>query len=433
MNVSIFGLGYVGTVSLGCLAKSGNKVIGVDIKKRKVDLINKGKSTILEPGLDELISSGVRKKNITATIDYKYAVNNTDITLVCIGTPGKRDGSLNLKYLFNSLKQIAEGIKLKKSFHTVVIRSTIEPGTSEILISVLEEYSGKKKIKDFCVIINPEFLREGSAVNDFFNPPMNIFGTDCGLGVKALKKLYAFSKCRTFIVTENVAEIIKLISNTFHSVKISFANEVGNLCKKLNVDSNEIMKIFSEDTILNISSAYLKPGFAFGGSCLPKDLRAFKRISDSYGLKTPLISGAKLSNEYQIKRAYDLIKSLGSSKIGIWGLSFKVGTDDMRESPIIKVINLLIKNKFKVKAYDANVKINRIIGSNKEYIRKNFKNLNDILEKDFVKFLRFSNILVVNSYDKELIKIVKKQKNKIIFDLIGIQEISKIDNYRKIC
>lgn len=433
MNISIFGLGYVGSVSIGCLAKFRHKLIGVDINKKKVDLINNAQSAILEPGLNELISSGVKRKAISATQDYKYAVKNTDITFVCIGTPGKKDGSLNLNSLFNSLKQIAEGLKCKNSYHTIVIRSTIHPGSYNKIVNILERYSGKKKIKDFCVIINPEFLREGSAVNDFFNPPINIIGTECTKGIVLLKKIYSNNKAPIEIVSEETAEMVKLVSNLYHSVKISFANEVGNLCKMLGIDSNEIMRLFSKDKKLNISSAYLKPGFAFGGSCLPKDIKAIKNIARNNRLKIPLITGAMLTNDYQIKRTFDLITSFGEKKISIWGLSFKIGTDDMRESPIIKIINMLFSKGYDVKVYDYNIDINKIIGSNKEYVRKNFKCINDVLLKDFSKLLNHSNILIVNSYDKKLIKEIKKNNNKIILDLVNIPELKIMKEYNGIC
>jgi GDP-mannose 6-dehydrogenase len=433
MNISIFGLGYVGSVSLGCLAKSGNKVIGVDINRKKVELINNAKSTILEPGLSEIIFSGVKRKAIYATNDYKYAIKNSYVTFVCIGTPGRKDGSLNLNSLYNSLKQIAEGLKCKNSFHTVVIRSTIHPGSYKKIVNILEKYSGKKTTSDFCVVINPEFLREGSAVHDFFNPPMNIFGSGCREGVKVLKKLYSFNKAPVFVVSENIAELIKLVNNAFHSIKISFANEIGNLCKKLNIDSLEIMNLFTKDLKLNISPAYFKPGFAFGGSCLPKDLKALNKIAKVNSIELPLISSVNNSNELQKQLTYNLVTKLKEKNIGIWGLSFKVGTDDLRGSPILDTIKVLLKNNYRIRIFDQNVDLKKLIGTNRTYINRKLPGIEKFIEKDFDKLLRFSKILIINSFDLKLIKEIEKYNHYKIIDLINILQLSKNPNYFGLC
>jgi GDP-mannose 6-dehydrogenase len=433
MNISIFGLGYVGSVSLGCFAKLKHKVIGVDINKRKIDLINDGQTSIIENGLSELILRGVKSKVITATRDYKYAIKNSDITFVCIGTPGKKDGNLNLKPLFNSLKQIAEGIKNKINYHTIVIRSTVHPGSYNRIINILEKNSGKKKEIDFCVIINPEFLREGTAVHDFFNSPMNIIGSRCNRGVLILKKIYSFNKAPTIVVSENIAELIKLVSNTFHSLKISFANEIGNLCKRLDMNPFEVMKVFSLDKKLNISSVYLKPGFAFGGSCLPKDLNALNKIANNNTIKLPLISNISNSNEYQKQLTFDLIKSLKDKNIGIWGLSFKIGTDDFRGSPIIDIIKLLIKSGYKVKLFDQNVDLKKIIGANKKYIYKKLPNIEKLIVKDFDELLKFSKIIVVNSNENKFTKKIRRYSHCKIVDLIYSKELSSCKNYYGLC
>jgi GDP-mannose 6-dehydrogenase len=433
MKISIFGLGYVGTVSLGCLAKLNHVLIGVDINKKKVDLINKGKSAILEPGLDELIEIGIKQKLISATQDYKYAVMNSEITFVCIGTPGKKDGKLDLRYLFNSLKQIAEGLKVKKSFHTVVIRSTVHPGTYNKIVSLLEKCSGKKSSKDFSIIINPEFLREGTAVYDFFNPPMNIIGSSNKTGVDLMKEFYKFNKATTYIVSTDISELIKLVSNTFHTIKISFANEIGNLCNKLDIDSNEIMNLLVRDSKLNISRAYLQPGFAFGGSCLPKDLKAINKIAKNKKLKMPLISSIITSNEQQKKNAFNLIKSLNEKNIGIWGLSFKPGTDDLRSSPVLDVINLLLKDGYKVKLFDQNVCLKNIIGANRKYIFSKLPGIERLMENDFEKFLNFSKVLIVNSYDNKLIIDLAKLYRYKIVDLININQLKSNPQYYGLC
>ena len=433
MRISVFGLGYVGSVSLGCFAKLGHKLIGVDINNKKIELVRRGKSSILEPGLDELIKSGVRKGNIRVTDDFIFAIKDTDISFVCIGTPGKTDGSLNLNHLFNSIGQIGEGLKAKNSFHTVVIRSTIPPGTHKLLVDKLENKSGKKEGKDFCLIVNPEFLREGSAVKDFFNPPVNVIGSKCKKGIGILRKIYRFNKAPVIIEDEKIAETIKFASNTYHALKIAFANELGTFFKSLGLNSNALMDVFIQDTKLNVSSAYLKPGFAFGGSCLQKDVDAVVKIAENNKLNIPLISGIKSSNSHHIKRAEELIKKLGKKKIGVWGLSFKIGTDDMRESPIIKVINNLKDKRFKIKAFDQSVDLRNLIGSNKEFVEKNFKNIGEIFVDNFNNLLNYSEVLVVNSFDPVLIKKVISKKNIIVVDLINIPELKTMKSYHGLC
>ncbi len=433
MNISIFGLGYVGSVSLGCLAKY-YKIIGVDISNKKVKMINNSISPIMETGLNELISLGVKRKNIFATKDFIYAIKNTTITFVCIGTPGMKNSDLNLISLFKSLKQIAEGLKHKnRGFHTIVIRSTIIPGLFDKIVNLIERYSTKKFSRDFCVIINPEFLREGSAVYDFFNPPMNIIGSKCLKGIEILKRIYSKNKAPTYIVSEDVAVIIKLISNAFHSIKITFANEVGNLCKKLNIDAFEVMKLFAADTKLNISSAYLKPGFAFGGSCLPKDIKALNKIARENFLEIPLISSVINSNEYQKHLVYSIIKNLNEDKIGVWGISFKVGTDDLRNSPVLDIIKLLIKDGYRIKIFDQNIDFKNIFGSNKSFVLKKIPDINKYFEKDFNKFLKFSKILLINSYDLRLISEILKYNHYKILDLLYTHELQKYDRYYGIC
>jgi len=433
MNISIFGLGYVGSVSLGCLASLKHRVIGVDKNKIKVDLINSGKTPIIEPGLLKLVKKGFTDKLISATLDYKSAIKESEISFVCIGTPGSSNGDLNMRFLFNAVKQIASGIKEKKEFHTVVIRSTILPGTHKLIAETIEKHSGKEHLKDFCVVINPEFLREGAAVQDFLNPPVTVIGSKCKKGIAVLRKIYKDINTEIKIVEENAAEIIKLASNSFHSIKISFANEIGTLCKQAGVDSNLLMEIFCSDKKLNISTAYLKPGFAFGGSCLPKDIKALAKIAGSAKTDIPLIKSAALSNDLHIKRTLELIKSIGKKKIGIWGLSFKNGTDDMRGSPIIKIINSLLDSNYKIKAFDQNIDMEMLIGSNKEYVKKYFKRIDDVFEKDFKKFIGFSDFIVINSYNRKLASEIKKYKNKIILDLAGVSELRKMKHYKGIC
>lgn len=433
MNISIFGLGYVGCVSMGCFANLNHRVVGVDTNQMKIDMINKGIPTILEPGLEKLIKNGFKKRLIKATGDYKNAINETDISFICIGTPGNKDGSLNFTYLLNGIKQIAEGLKYKKDFHTIVIRSTVLPGTFKKIVSIVGKISKKKLENDFCVVMNPEFLREGTAVEDFMNPPINIIGTESEKAFKTLKKIYSFNKSSIFKVDEKAAEMIKLVNNTFHGLKISFANEIGNLCKELGIDSNTVLNLLCEDKKLNISDTYLKPGFAYGGSCLPKDIRAINSIAIKNKLKMPLITSSKYTNELQKARTYEKIKSFGVKKISIWGLSFKIGTDDLRESPIIDVINMLLKEGYDIKVFDQNVNLEKIIGSNLEYIRRKVPLIKKIWTKDFDSLIKHSNLLVINSFDNKLIKKIENIKNIYILDLMNISGKKKFRNYTGLC
>jgi GDP-mannose 6-dehydrogenase len=281
--------------------------------------------------------------------------------------------------------------------------------------------------------MNPEFLREGSAVQDFLNPPLNIIGTRCEKGFKLLKEIYTFNKAPVERVNEEVAEMIKLVANSFHGLKISFANEIGNLCKKIGVDSNEIMRILCEDKKLNISSAYLKPGFAFGGSCLPKDIKAISRLAGDFNIKVPVIASLKSTNDLQKRKTFELIKAFGKKKISIWGLSFKIGTDDLRGSPVIDVINMLVKEGYNVKVFDQNVHLDKIIGSNKEYIEKNFPAINKIFVKDIIELINHSKLLVINSCEKKIINEIKKNEDLIILDLLDIAGIKKMKGYTGLC
>src|SRR5690606_31981586 len=342
MNISIFGLGYVGVVCCACFSRDGHQVIGVDVENTKVDLVNNGKSTIIEKSLEEQISISVKNNLLKATQDYRMAINHTDISFICVGTPSLSNGSINLAYIYEVAKQIAEVIKDKESFHTVVIRSTVKVGTLKACQEIIEDISGKVHGKDFGVVSNPEFLREGTAMYDFANPPYTIVGTNSETSKSVLTSLYASLDAPIYYLKPEEAEMIKYANNNFHAMKITFANEIGNICKENGVDGHVVMDIVAKDTKLNLSPYYLKPGFAFGGSCLPKDVRGLIQTAKNLDLKTPLLSSLLKSNFYQIDRGLDLIYNTGSKKIGFLGFAFKSGTDDLRESPIVGVIETLI-------------------------------------------------------------------------------------------
>lgn len=299
MKISIFGLGYVGVVGLGCLAGLGHRMVGVDINENKVELINQGKSPIVENGIDDLIERHHHSGAISATHDTVGAITETEVSFICVGTPSRQEGHLNLEAIYRVAREIAQGIKRKKEFHVVAIRSTVLPGTNKEVAAIIQEVSGKVINRDFSVVSNPEFLREGTAIIDYYNPPYTLLGSTCEPALKMMKATYAGIAAPIIVTEIAVAEMIKYVNNAFHALKITFANEIGNICKKIDADSHELMRIFCMDTRLNLSPYYLKPGFAYGGSCLPKDLKALRTIAHDLYLKCPVIEAVEASNELQ--------------------------------------------------------------------------------------------------------------------------------------
>ena len=433
MKISVFGLGYVGCVSIGCLSKIGHKIIGVDVSETKVKLINTGKPTIVEKNIGKLIKSGFETKKISATTDFKKAVKESDVSFICVGTPNTHSGHLDMNYIRNVSKEIAEGLKSKEKFHTIVIRSTVIPGTNNEISQIIEKISKKKNKIDFCVVSNPEFLREGNAVDDYFNPSITVLASESDKGIKVIKKVYKEIKAPVIEVSVGLAEMLKFVNNTFHALKIAFANEVGNVCKKLNINSVELMNLFVLDDKLNVSKAYLKPGFAFGGSCLPKDLRALNTIAHDNYLEIPIIGNIERSNYLQKKYLFDEIISSGKRKVGVVGISFKEGTDDLRESPILDIVERLIGKGYQVNVYDENVNISNIIGANKSFIMNKLPHISSLLYLDIKKFVFDSEILIINANNPKIVKLLKSYKNdKIIYDLVYSKELKKLKNYRGI-
>jgi GDP-mannose 6-dehydrogenase len=397
MNISIFGLGYVGCVSLGCLARNGHNIIGVDIQILKVDLINRGKPTIIEKGIDKLIEEQYKKGNIRATLDYREAVGHSEVSILCVGTPSTINGHLNLDHIYETARQIGEALASKKEFHIVVIRSTVLPGTNEQVEKIIEEVSGKKKNQDFAVISNPEFLREGSAIEDYYNPSITVLGGENEYALDVITKMYQGVNAPIVRVDVKVAEIIKYVNNSFHALKVSFANEVGNICKKLDIDSHNVMNLFCMDDKLNLSSYYLKPGFAYGGSCLPKDLKALKTLAHDHYIVSPVINSITESNENHKNIALNLIERSNKRKVGVLGLSFKPGTDDLRFSPIVEVIERLLGKGYEVKVYDKNVNLSRLVGKNKSYIDEKLPHLSSILSPSLQDVVSWSDVLVISN------------------------------------
>lgn len=433
MKISIFGLGYVGCVSIGCLADLGHEVVGVDTNASKVKLINKGQPTIVEKSIAALIQKGKKAGKISATGDYEKAVKDTDVSFLCVGTPNTAAGHLNMDFINNAAIQIAEGLRRKRKFHTVIIRSTVVPGTNRRLLNLIEEYSGKKGYRDFCVVSNPEFLREGNAVEDYFHPSLTVVASDSDKGIETARAIYENIDAPFKVVDIKMAEILKFVNNTFHALKITFANEVGNICKKLNIDAVELMELFAMDNKLNTSKAYLRPGFAFGGSCLPKDLRALNTIAHDYYLQLPIISNIESSNYIQKKLVYDMITGLNIKKVGIIGLSFKEGTDDLRESPIIDVIESLMGKGYRIKVYDENVNLSNIIGANKSFIFSRLPHIKNLLTQNVGDLLKESEVIIVNAKFPGITdRLAKSKTKKHIIDLIHIGELSKLENYQGI-
>lgn len=420
MNISIFGLGYVGCVGAACCAKLGHKVIGVDVSDNKVNLINSGRPTIIEAEIEELVKEAYKKEMLEATTDAKYAVLNSEISFIAVGTPSSKQGHLNLNYIYTVAEQIGMALKEKDSYHIIAIRSTVLPGTNEKVGQIVEEASGKIRGKDFTVVSNPEFLREGTAVKDYFNPPLTLVGSDSEYAIEKMKDLYEQLPAE-FIATDiKVAEMMKYVNNTFHALKIVFGNEVGNICKALDIDSHKVMEIFCKDKQLNISPYYFKPGFAYGGSCLPKDSKALKTLAKDLYIDVPVLNSIEKSNELQKDTAVEMIMSKGKRKIGILGLSFKAGTDDLRCSPIVDVIETLLGKGYEIKIYDKNVKVSELTGTNKDFIEAKIPHLQEFITDDLDYVIDNSDVVVITNKEAEFNNILTEYNNKIILDLVRV-------------
>jgi GDP-mannose 6-dehydrogenase len=400
LNISVFGLGYVGTVSAGCLARNGHEVIGVDPVKTKVDLVNEGRSPVIEAAIGDIIASTVKSGKLRATDNQDQAIQETELSFVCVGTPSQANGNLDVTYVRRVCELIGQALKNKTSRHTVVIRSTILPGTMHgIVIPVLEEYSGKKAGVDFGVCNNPEFLREGTAVMDFDAPPKTVIGEVDSASGDRLATLYADLDAPLIRTDLKTAEMIKYIDNSWHALKIGFANEIGNLCKALSIDAHQAMGIFCQDRKLNISPAYLLPGFAFGGSCLPKDIRALTYKATTHDVKMPIMSSILPSNELQVLRGLQLIMDKGHRKIGVLGFSFKAGTDDLRESPMIEVIERLIGKGYDLRIYDKNVHVASLVGANRDFILNRIPHISKLMVSTIDQVLAHAETIVVGNND----------------------------------
>jgi GDP-mannose 6-dehydrogenase len=431
MNISIFGLGYVGCVATGCLARLGHRVIGVDPQQTKVDFINRGQATILEEGISEILIAQHTAGRISATRSVADAVVASEVSFICVGTPPTSHGHLDLTAIFKVSEEIGAALKNKTTRHVIAVRSTVLPGTRERVIAAIASASGRRHGEDFAVVSNPEFLREGTSVADFMKPPYTLLGSDCAWATETMKEVYAGIEAPFITAEPKVAELMKYVCNSFHALKIVFANEVGNICKQLGIDSRQLMDIFCQDTKLNISKAYLKPGFAYGGSCLPKDLKALRTIAHDHYLQTPVLEAIERSNEYQKDLVFKHILESGTMNVGFIGLAFKAGTDDLRDSPILDVIERLLGKGFNLRIYDPHVHVSQLTGANRDYILKRIPFISRFLTNDLPATVESAELLVIVNRDADIDTLLSTTAaGKKIYDLTGLRPAApSADNY----
>lgn len=434
MNISIFGLGYVGCVSLGCLARNGHHVIGVDVSEIKVKQINSGLPTIIEKDIDHIIREEHNKCRISATTDYSKAILETDLSIIAVGTPSSQTGHLNLEYIFKVAENFGRMLRAKDRFHVIAIRSTVLPGTSAKFADIVEEFSGKKRNVDFAMVSNPEFLREGTAVHDYYHPPLTLIGSEHSDAAEIVASLYRQLPAEVVITDVKVAELMKYVNNTFHALKVSFGNEIGNICAALKIDSHKVMEIFCKDQVLNISPYYFKPGFAYGGSCLPKDLKGLQTLAHDHYVKTPLIESIDKTNELQVNRAVEMIQQTKKRKLGFLGLSFKAGTDDLRNSPAVTLIETLLGKGYEIAIYDKNVSLSNLTGTNKEYIDTHIPHLSRLMKANISELMKDSDLIIVNNKEKEYVDILMNvEAEHPIIDMVRLpEEIRGRKNYKGI-
>lgn len=436
MKISIFGMGYVGVVSAACQAGDGHTVIGVDLNQSKIDLINAGNAPIVEIGLSALLATGVSKGLISATADPLAAVLATDISFICVGTPSQSNGSLDLTYVRRVCEEIGSAIAKKDSFHVVVARSTMLPGSMhDVVIPALEQFSGKIAGEDFGVCTNPEFLREGTAIDDYRSPPKTVIGEVDKRSGDLLIDLYKNISAPLIRTDVATAEMVKYADNVWHALKVSYANEIGNLCKSIGIDGHSVMDIFCHDNKLNLSRAYMMPGFAFGGSCLPKDIRALNYMARSRDLEMPIIGHILAANQKQIERGLAMILAKANKKIAVLGFSFKSGTDDLRESPLVEVIERLIGKGYDLRLYDKNVNLASLTGANKDYILNAIPHISQLMVPTLQDALEHGETIVIGNGAEEFRDVLSKVKdNQVIVDLVRIADHRSIEGrYDGIC
>jgi GDP-mannose 6-dehydrogenase len=437
LSISVFGLGYVGSVTAACFAHMGHRVMGVDVSPAKVAMMAEGHSPIIEARMSELVREGHKACRLHATSDARAAVQDSEISFVCVGTPSLRSGKLDLSHVEHVACEIGAALEPKRSFHVIVFRSTALPGTTEsVVIPAIEKASGRREGTDFAVSYNPEFMREGSAVADFLEPPYTILGARHPEQLSTIHELYKSTPGPMFETSIPVAEMVKYVSNAFHAVKVGFANEIGVLCKNMELDTESITRIFTSDTRLNISSAYLSPGFAFGGSCLPKDLRALVYRAKELDLNLPLLESILPSNSAHVDRAVEAVLHTNRKKISVLGLSFKSGTDDLRESPQVRLIKRLLGEGCQIRVWDRDVSLGKLAGSNRQYIEEVIPHIGSLLSADLEEVVSSGEVVIIGT------KLEKNQlanylrPTQIVIDLVNLDVEKRPDkpaSYQGIC
>jgi GDP-mannose 6-dehydrogenase len=437
-SISVFGLGYVGCVTAACFAHKGSRVTGVDVALSKVQALESGRSPITEPGLEDLIAENRHACRLHATTDVEKAISDSDVSFVCVGTPSLPSGKQDLSHLRHVCAEIGRGLARKASYHVVVLRSTLLPGTTaEVAIPIIEEASGKRCGPDFGVCYHPEFTREGCAVSDFLQPPFTILGSNDRVSIRVLRELYQWSSSPVYETSVPVAEMVKYVSNTYHAVKVAFANEIGTLCRCLGVDTQTVTEIFLADRILNVSSAYLSPGFAFGGSCLPKDLRALTYRAKELDLHLPLLQGVLASNYEHIARAADLVMRTNKRKVALLGLSFKTGTDDLRESPHVQLTKKLLGEGFDIRIWDPQVCMSRLFGANRLYIEEMLPHIGKLLSADLQQVLEGAEVVLIGtkSIERDVLSSLLRPE-QVVIDLVNLDKARRLEDmpqYEGIC
>jgi len=429
MRISIFGLGYVGAVSLGCLARDGHNVVGVDIDRTKLDLIRNGQTPVIEAGMQELISGAVRSGRVQVTADAASALHASDISFLCVGTPPRSNGSQDLSAMERLCVQLGKALRDKDGYHVFVVRSTVMPGTVEGMVkSAIDEYSGKRLGEDYGLCFQPEFMREGSSIRDYDHPPMTVVGGDSPRSVAAVREVFGHLPCAFHETSIRVAEMLKYFCNIFHALKITFANEAGRICQSLEVDPHQVMDLLCRDTQLNVSAAYLKPGFAFGGSCLPKDLKALTYIAKQRDVDIPMLRGVMASNRAHIDHAIDRVLAENERKVGMIGLAVKTGTDDLRESPLVTVAERFLGKGIDLKIHDPEVSLSRLIGANRRYIEEVIPHIGSLMMDSVEELIARSKIVVVGLRTPELTAALQRglTDEHMVLDLVNLPDRDKL-------
>ena len=436
MKISVLGLGYVGTVVAGCLARAGHEVIGIDTEPRKVELVNAGKSPIIEKEIGQIIAQQVEAGRLSASTEVTVAVQQSDLILVCVGTPSRSNGDIELRHVRRVCEEIGAALRTHPGAPVVVVRSTLLPGTMrELVIPTLEASSGRHAGTDFGVCVNPEFLREGTAVHDYLNPPKTVIGELTRASGNLLARLYEGIPAPLIRTDIETAEMVKYADNAWHALKVGFANEIGNLCKAVQVDSHRVMEIFCRDTQLNLSAYYLRPGFAFGGSCLPKDLRALLHKAKSLDVSLPILAAVLPSNELQIERAVQTVMNHGNRKVGILGFSFKAGSDDLRNSPVVELTERLLGKGFELRIYDSDVRLASIHGANRDYILHRIPHISGLMVSSIDEVLEHADTIVIGNAAPEFRDIPRRLGlRQTLVDLVRVSESRSVSGvYEGIC